>query len=129
MKKPIVLWIVKAVAVIILLQTLFFKFTGAQESVYIFSKLGVEPYGRIGSGVVELIASLLILMPRTSLLGALLGLGTMAGAIASHLLVLGINVQNDGGTLFALALITFACCLFLVYTQKDKIPDLLRFKV
>ena len=129
MKKPIVLWIVKAVAVIILLQTLFFKFTGAEESVYIFSKLGVEPYGRIGSGVVELIASLLILIPRTSVLGAIIGLGTMAGAIASHLFVLGINVQNDGGTLFALALITFACCLFLVYTQKDKIPDLLRFKI
>jgi len=129
MKNPILLWIVKGIAVVILVQTLFFKFTGAEESVYIFSKLGIEPFGRIGSGVVELIASLLILIPRTSVLGAIIGLGTMAGAIASHLFVLGINVQNDGGTLFALALITFACCLFLVYTQKDKIPDLLRFKI
>lgn len=129
MKNPILLWIVKGIAVVILVQTLFFKFTGAEESVYIFSKLGIEPFGRIGSGVVELIASLLILIPRTSVLGAIIGLGTMAGAIASHLFVLGINVQNDGGTLFALALITFACCLFIIYTQKDKIPDLLRLKL
>ncbi|MGL2967332.1 DoxX family protein [Flavobacterium sp. XGLA_31] len=128
MKSPIFLWIVKLTAVVILIQTLFFKFTGAEESVYIFSKLGIEPFGRIGSGVVELIASVLILIPRTTLLGALLGLGTMTGAIVSHLFVLGIIVQHDGGTLFALALITFGCCLILVYRQRDKIPDVLRFK-
>ena len=81
MKSPILLWIVKLVAVIILVQTLFFKFSGAEESVFIFTKLGIEPYGRIGSGVVELIASILILIPRTTLVGALLGLGTMLGAI------------------------------------------------
>jgi len=115
--------------VVILIQTLFFKFTGAEESVYIFSKLGVEPYGRIGSGVVELIASILILIPRTTLLGALLGMGTMLGAIFSHLFILGIKVQNDGGTLFSLAVITLVCCLILVFVQKNKIPDLLRLKL
>jgi uncharacterized membrane protein YphA (DoxX/SURF4 family) len=129
MKNPIFLWIIKLIAVIILVQTLFFKFTGAEESVYIFSKLGIEPFGRIGSGVVELLASILILIPRTTLLGALLGMGTMVGAIFSHLFVLGINVQNDGGSLFALALITLVCCLILVYSQKNKISDLLRLKV
>ncbi len=128
MKNPIFLWIIRLIAVIILVQTLFFKFTGAAESVYIFTKLGIEPFGRIGSGVVELVASILILIPRTTLLGALLGLGTMAGAIFSHIFVLGINVQNDGGTLFALAVITLICCLILVYNQKNKIPDLLRLK-
>ncbi len=129
MKNPIFIWIIKLAAVVILVQTLYFKFSGAEESVYIFTTLGIEPYGRIGSGVVELIASILILMPRTTLLGALLGLGTMAGAIFSHLLFLGIEVKNDGGTLFILAIITFLCCLLLIYNQKSKIPDLLKFKL
>jgi uncharacterized membrane protein YphA (DoxX/SURF4 family) len=129
MNNPIFIWIVKLVAVIILVQTLYFKFSGAEESIYIFSTLGIEPYGRIGSGVVELIASILILIPRTTLLGALLGLGTMAGALLSHLVFLGVEVKNDGGTLFILAIITFLCCLILVYNQKNKIPDLLKFKI
>ncbi|NNT72417.1 DoxX family protein [Flavobacterium sp. IMCC34852] len=129
MKNPIILWIVKLIAVVILLQTLYFKFTAAEESVYIFQTLGIEPFGRIGSGVVELIASILILIPRTTLLGALLGLGTMLGAIFSHIFVLGIEVQNDGGTLFVLALITLLSCLLLVYAERNKIPDLLRFKL
>lgn len=105
MKRSLITWSAKLIAVIILLQTLYFKFTGAEESVYIFTKLGVEPYGRIGSGIIELIASILILIPRTTLLGAILGLGTMLGAIFSHLFVLGIEVQNDKGTLFFLRLL------------------------
>ena len=129
MKKPIFIWIIKLVAVVILLQTLYFKFTGATESVYIFTTLGIEPFGRIGSGIVELIASILILIPRTTLLGALLGFGTMVGALFSHLLILGIEVQNDGGTLFILALITLICCGLLVFINKNKIPNLLRFKI
>jgi len=129
MKNSILIWIVKLTAVIILVQTLYFKFTGAEESVYIFQTLGVEPFGRIGSGVVELVASILILIPRTTLLGALLALGTMAGAIFSHIFVLGIEVKNDGGTLFALAIITSICCLILVYNQKSKISDLLQLKL
>ena len=129
MKTPIFIWIVKLTAVVILLQTLFFKFTAAEESVYIFSSLGTEPYGRIGSGIVELIASILILIPRTTLLGALLGLGTMAGALLSHVLILGIEVKNDGGTLFILAIITFLCCSILVFYNRNSIPGLLKFKL
>jgi uncharacterized membrane protein YphA (DoxX/SURF4 family) len=129
MKNPIFVWIIKGIAVVILVQTLFFKFTGAEESVYIFETLGVDPFGRIGSGVVELIASILILIPRTTLLGAILALGTMAGAIFSHIFVLGIVVKDDGGTLFTLAIITFICCFVLVYNEKNKIPDLLRLKL
>ena len=129
MKNPIFIWIVKLIAVIILVQTLFFKFTGAEESVYIFTKMGAEPFGRIGSGIVELIASILILIPRTTLLGALMALGTMTGAIFSHIFVLGIVVKEDGGTLFALAIITFICCSILIYNQKNKIPDLLKLKI
>jgi hypothetical protein len=129
MGKTIFIWIVKLIAVVILLQTLYFKFTGAEESVYIFTKLGIEPYGRIGSGIVELIASILILIPRTALLGAALGFGTMLGAIFSHLFVLGIVVKNDGGELFTLAIITLLCCAVLILWNKNKIPDMLRFKI
>ena len=129
MKTNTITWIVKLMAVIILLQTLFFKFTGAEESIYIFQTLGIEPFGRISSGVVELIASILILIPRTTLLGALLALGTMIGAIFSHLFVLGIEVKNDGGLLFFLASITFACSIYLILMNKSKIPDLLKLKI
>src|SRR5437762_12827606 len=102
-------WVLRITAAIILLQTLFFKFTAALESVYIFTKVGAEPWGRIGSGVVELIAAILILTPRFTWLGSLLAMGVMAGAILSHLTVLGIEVQGDKGLLFALALIVFVC--------------------
>jgi uncharacterized membrane protein YphA (DoxX/SURF4 family) len=128
MNQRILKSIVKLIVVVILVQTLYFKFTGAPESLYIFTKLGIEPYGRIGSGIVELIASVLLLIPRTTLLGALLGLGTMLGAILSHIFVLGIEVKNDGGTLFVLALITFLCCVILVFQNRDKISGLLKFK-
>jgi hypothetical protein len=129
MKTNIFTWIIKLAAVIILLQTLYFKFTAAEESVYIFSTLGAEPIGRIGSGVIELIASILILVPRTTLLGALLGLGTMSGAILSHLIFLGIEVKNDGGTLFILAIITFICCAILVFQNRVKVQSLLKFQL
>ena len=129
MKNPVFTWIIKLTAVIILLQTLYFKFSAADESIYIFSALGIEPYGRIGSGIVELVASVLILIPRTTLLGALIGLGTMTAAIIFHILVLGIVVQNDGGTLFTLAVITFLCCAVLIYQNRKGIPDLLKFKL
>ena len=129
MKTSIFSWIIKLVAVVILVQTLYFKFTGAEESVFIFTKLGIEPFGRIGSGVVELIASVLILIPRTTLIGALLGLGTMFGALISHIFVLGIEVKNDGGELFFLAVVTLLCCSILIYQRKDKISDLLRLMI
>lgn len=123
MKKSLFMWAVTLTAVIILLQTLYFKFSAAPESVYIFSTLGAEPYGRIGSGIIELLASLLLLVPRTRLLGAILGASTMAGALASHILFLGVEIKNDGGTLFILAIITFLCCLILIYDQKSKLRN------
>lgn len=129
MQNHILTWIIKLTAVVILLQTLYFKFTGAEESIYIFQTLGIEPLGRIGSGVIELIASILILIPRTTLPGALLALGTMVGAIFSHLFVLGIEVKNDGGLLFILALITFACSLYLIVINRNQIHNLLKFKI
>ena len=129
MYKKICIWVLRITVAVILLQTLFFKFTGAPESIYIFESLGIEPYGRIGSGIVELFASILILIPRTTLIGALLGLGTMIGALFSHLTILGIEVNNDGRTLFAMAIITFICCAILIFINKDKIPALVKFKI
>lgn len=125
----IITWIVKCISVVILVQTLFFKFTAAEESVYIFTKLGIEPIGRIGSGIIELLAAVLILLSRTTLLGAILSLITMIGALLSHIFFLGIVVENDGGELFVLAIITLLCSLFLIYQNKTKIPNLLRFQL
>lgn len=111
----------KIIVAVILLQTLFFKFTASEESVYIFPKLGVEPYGRIGSGILELIASILLFIDKMKFYGALMAVGTMFGAILSHLLVLGIEVNNDHGTLFALALVTFVSSSILAYRHKKDI--------
>ena len=113
------------IAAIILLQTLFFKFTAAPESVYIFSQLGMEPYGRIGLGVVELIVAALLLFKRTSLIGAIAGLGVIIGAVFSHLFVLGIEVQGDGGKLFALALLVLIMCIITIILQRNKISNFL----
>jgi putative oxidoreductase len=115
-------WVLRLTAAIILLQTLFFKFTAAPESIYIFTKVGAEPWGRIGSGVVELIAAILILAPRFTWLGSLLAMGVMAGAILSHLTVLGIELQGDKGLLFALALIVFVCSTVNMLLHRTEIP-------
>jgi putative oxidoreductase len=115
-------WVLQLAAAGILLQTLFFKFTGAEESVYIFTALGAEPWGRIGSGVVELIASVLLLVPATASLGAVMALGVMAGAILSHLTVLGIEVKGDGGILFGLALAVFACSAIVLTIRRAQLP-------
>jgi uncharacterized membrane protein YphA (DoxX/SURF4 family) len=88
-------WVLRLIAAVILLQTLFFKFTAAPESVYIFAKVGAEPWGRIGSGIVELIAAALLLAPRLNWLGSLIALAVMAGAITSHLTVLGFRETKD----------------------------------
>jgi len=121
---PFVSWICRIAAAVILLQTLFFKFTAAPESVYIFTRVHAEPWGRIGSGVVELIAAVLILIPRTIWAGALLALGVMAGAIVSHLTVLGIEVMGDGGLLFALALIVFCTSAVALVLHRTQIPTI-----
>ncbi len=115
-------WFLRIAAAIILLQTLFFKFTAAPESVYIFTKVGAEPWGRIGSGVIELIAAILILTARFTWLGSLLAMGVMAGAVLSHLTILGIEVQGDKGLLFALALTVFVCSTVNLLLHRSEIP-------
>ncbi len=117
-------WILRILAAVIMLQTLYFKFSGAEESVYIFSQLGMEPWGRIGIGIMELIASLLILYPRTTGLGALLGIWLMCGAIFFHLTKLGIVVMDDGGQLFIYALLVLVTCLLLVLNNRRQLFEI-----
>ena len=118
-------WLFRIAIAVILLQTLYFKFTGHPESVALFSKLGVEPWGRIGTGVIELIAGILILIPASALIGAGLSLGLMAGAIASHLFVIGIESDNDGGQLFMLAIIVLVLSIAVLAIRRKEIPVLL----
>lgn len=105
----------------ILLQTLYFKFTAAPESVYIFSTLHAEPYGRLFAGFSELVASILLLVPRTQVLGALAAIGIMLGAILSHLVFLGIEVQGDGGLLFSLAVAVLLSSLLVVFLHREQL--------
>lgn len=114
--------VLRLIVAIILLQTLRYKFLAHPDSVYIFSTLGLEPHGRIGIGIVELIASVLLLFKRSRWLGALLSVGLMAGAIFSHLTQLGIEVKGDGGTLFYMAVITWILSLAILWTERKNIP-------
>ena len=120
-------WTLQLVAAGILLQTLFFKFTAAEESVYIFSTLGLEPWGRIGSGAAELLAAVLLLVPAMAPAGAILAMGIMAGALMSHLTVLGIEVKGDGGLLFGLAIIVFAASAAVLLIRREQIPVVGRY--
>jgi len=122
--KSIFPWALRLIAAAIMLQTLFFKFTGAEESVYIFSRLGMEPWGRIGTGIGELIASILILIPATTAFGAVLGTGLMAGAIFFHLTKLGIVVKGDSGQLFIYAVLVFVSCTILAYLYRGQLLNL-----
>lgn len=132
-------WALQCTAAVLLAQTLFFKFSAAKESVYIFSTLGhqlglgLEPWGRIGSGVIELVASVLILIPRTVIYGAFISLGVISGAIVSHLAWLGISLPavDDHGELFTLAVIVFVASATVLFLRRDEIPEftLLRRRV
>lgn len=116
----------KIVVAIILLQTLYFKFSGAQESIDLFTKIAGENEAamRIGTGILELIASLLLFAPKKTWLGALLTLGLMSGAVISHLTILGIVQNNDHGALFTSALIALIAAVLLLFASKKELPFL-----
>ncbi len=117
-------WAFRLVAASIMLQTLYFKFSGAEESIYIFKKVGMEPWGRYGAGTAELIAALVLLVNPVSWFGSLFAAAIMSGAIISHLTVLGIKVQGDGGLLFGLACTVFVTSLINLYLERAHIPIL-----
>ena len=123
------IWILRLVAAVILLQTLYFKFSAAPESIYIFSKLGMEPWGRIGTGILELIAGTLLLIPATTVFGALLATGLMTGAIFFHLTKLGIIVQDDGGQLFIYALLVFVSSIALIIIYRNDLFAIRGFRI
>lgn len=118
------LLLLRIIIAFVLVQTLRYKFTAHPDSVYIFTKIGLEPYGRIGIGVLELIAAILILIPKTIWAGALLSAGLMAGAIFSHLTKIGIEINGDHGQLFFMAVVIFIMSVIVLYFQKQHIPIL-----
>lgn len=125
MKKNI-FWSIRIIPTLILWQTLYFKFNGAEESIYIFTTMGLEPWGRYLTGITELIAGVALLIPRYSWIGAVLAAGIMTGAIFSHLTTLGIVVLDDGGYLFGLAITVFIFSLIVLYSEKNKALGLLK---
>lgn len=124
--KTIGIWILKLLAAAIMLHTLYFKFTASEESVYIFSALGMEPWGRIGTGIMELIASVLILIPKTTTIGVFLAIGLMSGAIFFHITKLGYEVQNDGGLLFIYALLVLLSSVALLIIYRKQLFNLIK---
>jgi len=123
--KKTVSWTAQITASIILLQTLYFKFSGSEESVYIFSTLGVEPWGRLGAGAVELIAAVMLLIPRLAWMGAFISISAITVAVISHLTVLGIEIMGDGGLLFSLAITVFISSLTVLVLRKKTLSELL----
>lgn len=116
--------LVAYIAAIILLQTLYFKFTAHPDSVYIFSRMGVEPWGRILLGVLELVTAILLVYPKSAVYGGILGMGIISGALVSHIFILGIVVQNDHGKLFGLAVAVFACCIIVLLIRRQELAAL-----
>ncbi|MCG9899563.1 MAG: DoxX family protein [Hydrotalea sp.] len=121
-------WVLKLTVAIILLQTLYFKFLAHPDSVYIFSELGVEPWGRIGLGIAELITAILIFIPKTELIGMINSLLIIIGAIGAHIFVIGIDIKNDHGGLFTLALIVLVCSVTYLFLNKNKVNEQLLSK-
>lgn len=125
MSKKIISWIFSVLAALILLQTLFFKFSASPESVAIFSHLGVEPWGRVLTCILELIASILLLVPKTRPFGAITAVGLMAGALGAHIFVIGIESQGDGGYLFFLAITVFIAALIVLIIHRLQLQELI----
>lgn len=119
-----IVFLIRIVIALILIQTLRFKFTGHPDSIYIFSKVGLEPFGRIGIGIIELIAAMLLVIPKTIYFGALISFGVISGAIILHLTILGIEVNNDHGILFYTAVLVFILSVIIIWEERKNIPFL-----
>ena len=124
-------WTCQIIAAAILAQTLFFKFTYAPETRLIFERLGGRP-AATAAGVMELVCAVLLLLPRMAIFGALLSLGVIAGAIGTHLFVIGIDVvdpatgRGDGGLLFGLAVAIAALSLVILALRRQEVAAMVR---
>lgn len=119
-------WLFQILSAIILLQTLYFKFSGSPESVYIFETVGLEPWGRYAVGIMELLAGVLLLIPGLSWLGALLGLTVISVALLFHITLLGIEVMGDGGALFYLATTVFISCSAILWLRRAELKTTIK---
>ncbi len=125
--RPLKTFIPRLIAALILLQVAGFKFAGAAESVTLFEQLGAEPLGRYATAGIELVAAVLLLVPKTRALGALLTLAVMGGAIGTHLAKLGVELigpdgTGDGGTMFVMAIVTALCSAFVLFVHRGELP-------
>lgn len=127
-KQPsaIIQWILRIIASLIMLQTLYYKFSGSAESVYIFSQMNMEPWGRYATGMAELVASLLILYKPTTAIGSFFAVGIMSGALLSHAFVLGVEVMEDHGLLFLYALIVWVAAILLLWIEREKLFGIIK---
>ena len=121
-RQRIISWTCALVAASIMIETLFFKFTGSKESVYIFQKMGTEPWMRWIQGIWELLASLCLLTPPLRWMGGILTTGAMSAAILSHMTWLGYSILGDHGLLFCMAITTFTCGFTVLILHRHQIP-------
>ena len=122
MHKKIISWILQLVVVVILGQTLFYKFTDAPETAELFAQLGMGAFGYKLIGLLELIACILLLIPASVATGALLGWGLMTGAIIAH--VTEIGFEGELGVLGAMAITAWLCCMVIMYLNRRSLPIL-----
>ncbi len=126
-------WVAQLAVAAILGQTLFFKFTGAPETVALFEVVGLGDAGRIGTAVAELVAVVLLLIPRTAWAGGLVAMGVLSGAITSHLTRLGISIDPvvlgdprleplAGPSLFAMGVVAFVAGALVVVLRRSQVP-------
>lgn len=135
-------WVLVAMVAFIFLQSLPFKFSGHEQTQLIFSTIGnwlssiglseslaqgFTHYGGFIIGSLELIATILLVIPKSRMWGALLGLGLMTGAIFFHLFTpLGVARviddagNTDNGVLFIMACIAFLSNALLIYLNRSK---------
>ncbi|MDZ4868660.1 MAG: hypothetical protein SGI91_15170 [Alphaproteobacteria bacterium] len=133
--RSIALFVLSAYIAFVFVQSLFFKFTGSVESIFIFSTLrdwsGIglfEPFGRFFIGASELVASILLFIPRTRIFGAGMALGIISGAIVFHLFTpLGVEIMGDGGLLFTLACGVWIASAGILWLERAKVAALLAF--
>ena len=121
-RQRVVSWVCQLVAAGIMIETLFFKFTAAPESVYIFKRMGTEPWWRWGQGIWELLASICLLVVPLRWAGGVLTTGAMLAAILSHMTWLGFSIQGDHGLLFGMAMVTFICGFTVMILHRHSIP-------